>query len=969
MNANHCILLPIVLGGLLVSQAIALDAVPVDIHDRLYPDRWPQSVQTGTLSIPRGAPVTFQFAVRAKATGDARLSVTCDAAGKARVHWLQSVHVEGNTQGSLINRPGGNVPEGWLDVLVRKAPFDTLEVLVEDDKMPVVAGRTHGVVIEFTPTPNTKPGRYEGELRVALGDDQAVVPFAFRVHHTALPDPLPLQSVHWLWPEPVNLTNGEVPEWWSERHWQLLEIAGKQLRRFGDDTVWTPLINFEEPLIQITRRRDGTYRFDYSRFDRWAKLFFGLGFRQLAGRHIVNLGSGSFVFDEATGTRQPLLEDPKDREAWLAFVPTFYDSLHAHLKKRGWLDKYIQHQYDEPKDAALYKQLTALARKHLPGVRTADALNNRATHFTPFVDIAVFSLLQLNKHQTIAAKRNAEGKGVWLYHCTSPYPPYPNRHIDSHLTESRLYPWLAYKLGADGFLFWAANGYRGADEYKTSLGPFPPPKNNQNPGHPPGDNWFYYRSPTGLRPSIRIVSFREGLIDYALLTELAKRDPAMLKKLVAQIAPSIKTYEREPVKYHQARTAMLDALDRLSAKKNDKSFASKLWTGPKIPSDVNTIPFANGIEHRTIYDAREHDYKFLHGAAIINFKGTFFAHWANSPKDENLSRETLQGRRTKDSLGKWSKVEVIGPGFDGPERHSHGVFLEHKGQLWTFCARFGAGAKGKQFDGLKAEAFVLNEKTDKWESRGVVMDNCWPYDQPVLMDNGSYITGGQDKDGLPVIAYSHGDDLTKWTSVLLPFPPELKPRFAEVTVWAEGKHVLAVIRGGGGVAWVSTSDDYGKTWRKAVPSNYPMPRSKAYMSKLSTGQLYVIANLQNRNTLVISVGRPGEMTLCQMWRIRHGKSHAPRFPGRAKASQWSYPYAYEHDGKLYVVYSISKEDCGLSVIPIKSLAVELAEGGDGDSLNRKDQWKPIFKGYIDDIKTFNRALSDADVAALFASYK
>lgn len=74
---------------------------------------------------------------------------------------------------------------------------------------------------------------------------------------------------------------------------------------------------------------------------------------------------------------------------------------------------------------------------------------------------------------------------------------------------------------------------------------------------------------------------------------------------------------------------------------------------------------------------------------------------------------------------------MIAPGFDGLSRHSHGVHLEHKGELWTFPARFGVGAKGKRFTGLGAEAFVLNEKTNKWEPRGRVMDNCWPYDEPV----------------------------------------------------------------------------------------------------------------------------------------------------------------------------------------------------------------------------------------------
>jgi len=346
----------------------------------------------------------------------------------------------------------------------------------------------------------------------------------------------------------------------------------------------------------------------------------------------------------------------------------------------------------------------------------------------------------------------------------------------------------------------------------------------------------------------------------------------------------------------------------------------KLWAGPKLPTDPTKIPFAKGIEHRVIHRPTADDHKFLHGAAIVEHDGVFYANWANSPTNENGPHETLRGKRSTDEGKTWSDLEIIGPGFEGADRHSHGVLFVHKDRVWTICARFGLGKKAKRFPGLKGEAFVLNPKTDKWESRGIVMENCWPYDQIVKMENGNYITGGQDKDGLPVVAISRGDDLTKWDSILLPYHPDLKPSFAETTVWAEGSTVLAVIRGSGGVAWVSVSKDFGKTWSKAQPSNYPMPRAKAYLGKLSTGRLYLVSNFKNRDTLVISTGKPGELTLSRMWRLRHGKSEAPRFQGAAKGKQWSYPYAYEHDGHLYVVYSIGKEECGLTVVPVESLA-------------------------------------------------
>lgn len=358
----------------------------------------------------------------------------------------------------------------------------------------------------------------------------------------------------------------------------------------------------------------------------------------------------------------------------------------------------------------------------------------------------------------------------------------------------------------------------------------------------------------------------------------------------------------------------------------------QLWSGPEIPKDPGQLPEPAGLITRTIHSPGEKDHKFLHGAAIVHHNGTLFANWANSPRDENSAAEIVLGRRSKDGGETWSAIEVVAPGAEGVKRNSHGVYLPHRNQLWFFCARFGPGPeargkgpdKAKRFSELQAEAFVLNGKTDKWESRGMVMDNCWPYDEPVRMDDGNWITGGQDKNGLPVVAISQGDDFAKeWHSVLIPFDPALKPSHAETTVWAEGKQVIAVIRGGSDVAWVSISNDHGKTWERARASNYSMPRSKAYLGKLSTGQLYLVANLRNRDSMVVAVGKPGEMTLSAMWRIRHGSSKpVPRFEGAAKSPQWSYPYAHEHDGKLHILYSIGKEDCGLSVLPVKALATE-----------------------------------------------
>jgi hypothetical protein len=345
----------------------------------------------------------------------------------------------------------------------------------------------------------------------------------------------------------------------------------------------------------------------------------------------------------------------------------------------------------------------------------------------------------------------------------------------------------------------------------------------------------------------------------------------------------------------------------------------KLWTGPPIPKDLMKIPFVAGMTHRTIHQATEQTDKFLHGASMTVYKGVIYANWANSPVHENYPNEKLKGRRSSDGGKTWSKVETIAPGFEGSNRHSHGVVFEYKGELWAIAARFGVGQAGKRFKGLGGEAFVLDPKTNQWKSRGEVLSNCWPFNLPMKTADGNYITGGMNRDGYPVVAISRGDNITVWDTISISFPPALKPSYAETSVSVDGNHIMAMIRGGGNVAWIATSADGGKTWNPARPSNLPMPRAKPHLGRLSDGRLYALHNVGNRDTLAISVGEPNKRTLNKIYRIRHGKSVAPRFKGNAKGKQWSYPFGYEYDGKLFVLYSIGKEDCGMSVLPIESL--------------------------------------------------
>ena len=547
-----------------------LNAAAVDLLDNGFPDRPPEPLADARpVSVPRGGRAPFQFVVMSKQAAACRVNVLPirgergqDLAGDAKLYYVLPVPVEANNNGGCQTSAKRQPNPLWRPYFIREAPFRVGEVLVETAAVRLDAGVYHAFVLDVAVPPGAAPGRYRGAVRFTVGERSTDVPFSLHVHKTLAPDRYALKSIRSPRPEPENLTTAAPPEWWSARHWRLLENAGRALRAFGDTAVLTPVLG-RTPTVQVTVKTDGSYAFDFTRFDRWVETFARLGYQEFDGRHVVAWGRTP-AFDERTGKTVQLF--PRGRfgldNGTLEFLAAFYPAFHGHLEARGWVGRYVQCQLDEPHDEARYRSLAGLLRKHMPGVRSKDAINGSPAKYSPLVDVHVFGVVTMVSAADVVAKRRADGRAIWMYHCCSPYPPYPNRHLDEALTSSRLYPWLAYLLGAEGYLFWGANVYRGADPYTCSVGPTKP-GGYREVGHPPGDNWMFYKYEHGLRPSMRMLAFREGLLDHTLLTMLAKQDRERADAIMRRIARSLLDFERRPDAYHAARTRLLEELDRV----------------------------------------------------------------------------------------------------------------------------------------------------------------------------------------------------------------------------------------------------------------------------------------------------------------------------------------------------------------------------------------------------------------------
>jgi hypothetical protein len=165
-----------------------------------------------------------------------------------------------------------------------------------------------------------------------------------------------------------------------------------------------------------------------------------------------------------------------------------------------------------------------------------------------------------------AAAARARGNAVWWYetHWT----------IEQPLIRSRLLPWQAFKLGADGFLVWCLNRWVGND------GPIDDqPRTRWNPeldGVEPSSTGVYvYPGIDGPRSSLRLENFRDGIEDYDILKaaeeklhQLEADDPrspraAALRRALAlpdDLVRDAVTYGLDPAKIHERRRMLAEAL-------------------------------------------------------------------------------------------------------------------------------------------------------------------------------------------------------------------------------------------------------------------------------------------------------------------------------------------------------------------------------------------------------------------------
>jgi hypothetical protein len=497
----------------------------------------------------RGEYEAAQIAVRPKDDSTDQLRAVCSelkhkSSGKilppAQVRYVDYVPV---TRNSWQTPP---------EQLIITAPAWVPDVLCRTDGVPVWQNHTRPIWLTFHVPPGAQAGIYSGQVTIFANDQQWAVPVTLRIHNTTVPAEKTLKVTNWVDLDAMARWNG--CRFFDDRFWEFARLYAENMAAHRQNMILIPLYDFYKSASLVEIAADGeNLKFDFSNFDRWAQIFLDAGFTYLEGSHLGWIDQTISIRQVRDGklVHEKVLADNPQAQRYLS---QFLPALQSHLEKKGWIDIYYQHIWDEPEDAhkKLYNKTMTLLHQVAPKIKTIEATHS-ADIEPPTIMVPLLSQLA-DKHD-FYKKLQDKGQEVWFYTACVPNGSYANRFLDLHLLKVRYLHWLNFKYNAPGFLEWGYNWWGPlspySDIYTTgSLGPLPP-----------GDSYVVYPTPAGLWDSIRWETERDGIEDYELLKLLQAKDPKKAKTICSSMIRGFDKYDVDIGRFREARLKLLKSLE------------------------------------------------------------------------------------------------------------------------------------------------------------------------------------------------------------------------------------------------------------------------------------------------------------------------------------------------------------------------------------------------------------------------
>jgi len=557
-------------GSALAQFQPAVQVWVADAMSRAKRDDPPGKAGTLNISAARNEWEPFQIIVRAQGqsvrVNDVRVSdftSPTDSIPASYVTFYRAQDIQVTTPSPDANS-GPSLGQGWYpDILV---PFKHLTTGAEligttYDAVPFTVKVGHNATFWadlFVPT-GTPPGDYRTTVTVSFQDQAPQrLTVNLRVWEFDLPE-VPTIRSHFYIP-PAEL----------EAYYKLPTQAASNMmyRRYADVLLDHKLMPGSQPeTVPEVNPRNGDADF--------MAVVDGLGGTVLdAYRYYLNtrgMNALNLPLYEEWPWKNPTRPDVSKA------VQNYLNQLYNLGKAHGWEERFYIYTFDEPppglpKVAQVARMIHA-ADPQLKNLVTLEESPNVEKLKLWFEDVDIVCLRNVTFDPAQAEKLKQMGKEIWIY-VSGPSPPYPTLVLDYPAMAYRLLPWMCWKYGIKGLLYWCVNFWTKNPYQDTDNTPW-----GQNQS-----GVLYYPGPEGPVPSLRLAVFRDGIEDYeylAMLRQLVTRvqaSPAAMadaasRQLVTKaeqllaiepaLVESMRLYSKDPALLERNRTAIAELIEKL----------------------------------------------------------------------------------------------------------------------------------------------------------------------------------------------------------------------------------------------------------------------------------------------------------------------------------------------------------------------------------------------------------------------
>ena len=434
------------------------------------------------------------------------------------------------------------------------APYLVPDVIDLENSMTIPACNTRPVWLTLEVPRDAEPGIYTLTLDILDTATQTEVEqLTLRVNVQENVLPLPGEQAFHLdfWQQPYSVSRYENVTRWSDKHFELLRPYMELLAR-GGQCVVSAILFYEpwgsqsydkfDPMIKTTKKKDGTWSYDYSIFDRWVEFMASCGIdKQIDCFTMIPWNMTFRYYDEAQKKQVDLkttTSAAEYKELWTAFLTSFAD----HLREKGWFEKTMI-AMDE-RDVANMLDAYNIAQEAVPGFRLALAGHYHKELVDKLADFCISFWQKFSADEL----KNRRSKGWYstTYTCCSTRKP--NIFTNSLPAEAAFLPIFSVANDFDGYLHWSWMNW-----------PEKPLTDSRFKLFAPGDTYCIYPGP---RSSVRWERFMEGVQQSEKIRILREQyQTSGNSKALTKLNKAVEGFNSSIITYYESASKRVNFLE------------------------------------------------------------------------------------------------------------------------------------------------------------------------------------------------------------------------------------------------------------------------------------------------------------------------------------------------------------------------------------------------------------------------